>query len=375
MYNDEILTSLLTITPFLIQVMHEEGSKESFETTLHSSELGKNSEKSPKVPSHQSMADIPTQDSQEGPPSPLSEASSGYFSHSVSTATLSEALAPGNDSPLQASSQTPAASDGFQPSVTIQMVSAAEGPVKSCSVISSEVSSPFMRVDSVGPGPKIDHTRTKDNNKVNGEGNLRSKSVVSSVDVADDQANASVATNAKSCFSTSSSKKEPHLTQQPVTSLTWDPPSVIGHGSSLSETGPSKSQVLPNFSPQSSSPASPFRIQRVRTSELKSFSNMLGGEQGAFSSSEEEKVGERSRQNSQESIQDNNTEVASEEKLEVTSDSEEANEIPDWLKEGEYVTVGTNKTGTVRYVGPTDFQEGTWIGVELDLPSGKCWKI
>lgn len=59
------------------------------------------------------------------------------------------------------------------------------------------------------------------------------------------------------------------------------------------------------------------------------------------------------------------------EKLEAASDSEDANEIPEWLKEGEYVTVGTNKTGTIRYVGPTDFQEGTWVGVELDLPSGK----
>lgn len=58
-------------------------------------------------------------------------------------------------------------------------------------------------------------------------------------------------------------------------------------------------------------------------------------------------------------------------KLEVSSDSEEASEVPEWLREGEYVTVGTNKMGIVRYIGPTDFQEGTWIGVELDLPSGK----
>ena len=59
------------------------------------------------------------------------------------------------------------------------------------------------------------------------------------------------------------------------------------------------------------------------------------------------------------------------EKLEVSSDSEETSEVPEWLREGEYVTVGTSKLGIVRYIGPTDFQEGTWVGVELDLPSGE----
>uniref|UniRef100_A0A673X440 Kinesin family member 13B n=1 Tax=Salmo trutta TaxID=8032 RepID=A0A673X440_SALTR len=62
--------------------------------------------------------------------------------------------------------------------------------------------------------------------------------------------------------------------------------------------------------------------------------------------------------------------------LEILSDSDEgvtdtATKVPDWLKEGEFVTVGTNKSGTVRYVGPTDFADGTWVGVELDLPAGK----
>ncbi|PIO38681.1 hypothetical protein AB205_0013250 [Aquarana catesbeiana] len=60
-----------------------------------------------------------------------------------------------------------------------------------------------------------------------------------------------------------------------------------------------------------------------------------------------------------------------EEKIDVTSDSEDCQEVPEWLKEGEYVTLGTNKTGIVRYVGSVDFQAGTWVGVELDLPAGK----
>ena len=33
-------------------------------------------------------------------------------------------------------------------------------------------------------------------------------------------------------------------------------------------------------------------------------------------------------------------------------------------------TAGT-KTGTLRYLGPTDFAAGDWAGVELDAPIGK----
>uniref|UniRef100_A0A3B5MKU3 Uncharacterized protein n=1 Tax=Xiphophorus couchianus TaxID=32473 RepID=A0A3B5MKU3_9TELE len=44
---------------------------------------------------------------------------------------------------------------------------------------------------------------------------------------------------------------------------------------------------------------------------------------------------------------------------------------PDWLAEGAYVTVGSNKAGTVRYVGTTQFADGVWVGVELDTPVGK----
>uniref|UniRef100_A0A452E9J1 Kinesin family member 13B n=1 Tax=Capra hircus TaxID=9925 RepID=A0A452E9J1_CAPHI len=109
---------------------------------------------------------------------------------------------------------------------------------------------------------------------------------------------------------------------------------------------------VPGPEPDPPAPASPFRIQKVRTSELKSFTRMLGGDPGGPSGAAEDPP-------------------ASGDLGDVSSDSEEASEVPGWLKEGEYVAVGTNKTGIVRYVGPTDFQEGTWVGVELDLPSGK----
>lgn len=55
-------------------------------------------------------------------------------------------------------------------------------------------------------------------------------------------------------------------------------------------------------------------------------------------------------------------------------DDEERNHddrLPDWLMEGAYVTVGSNKPGTVRYVGVTQFAEGVWVGVELDTPVGR----
>ncbi|KAL2082654.1 hypothetical protein ACEWY4_022472 [Coilia grayii] len=112
------------------------------------------------------------------------------------------------------------------------------------------------------------------------------------------------------------------------------------------------------------SASNPFKIQKVKTSDIKSFKCI--GELGGSSSS-----------------LPGLTEPL--EKLEIISDSEEGAEgqgrqegqegqelpLPDWLKDGEYVTVGTNKHGTVRYIGPTEFAEGTWVGVELDVPAGK----
>ncbi|XP_056240078.1 kinesin-like protein KIF13B isoform X2 [Seriola aureovittata] len=62
------------------------------------------------------------------------------------------------------------------------------------------------------------------------------------------------------------------------------------------------------------------------------------------------------------------------EQLEIFVDDEEHSHddnLPDWLTEGAYVTVGGNKAGTVRYVGVTQFAEGVWVGVELDTPVGK----
>uniref|UniRef100_A0A669BVN3 Kinesin family member 13B n=1 Tax=Oreochromis niloticus TaxID=8128 RepID=A0A669BVN3_ORENI len=107
---------------------------------------------------------------------------------------------------------------------------------------------------------------------------------------------------------------------------------------------PSKPDVTP-----SPSVANPFKIQKVKSSDLKSFLQIL---------SEEEH------------------DKPTLENLEIISDTEDGDTaasavLPEWLKEGEFVSVGANKSGTVRYLGPTDFAEGIWVGVELEVPAGK----
>lgn len=96
--------------------------------------------------------------------------------------------------------------------------------------------------------------------------------------------------------------------------------------------------------------SSPFKIQKVKSSDLKSFGPVLGADEAELPGGL----------------------AAPLESLEIISDSEgDAAVLPDWLKEGEFVTVGGNKSGTVRFVGPADFAEGTWVGVELEVPAGE----
>ncbi|XP_012510381.1 PREDICTED: kinesin-like protein KIF13B [Propithecus coquereli] len=216
-------------------------------------------DKPAKVPSPPPVsAATPSPEGQDGPPSPLSEASSGYFSHSVSIATLSDALGPGLDTAAPAGGPAP----GGQ----------AETPLPSAA--SGAQSVPAARLD--GPSPAA---------------------------------------------------PTPEAQATPAARLGPEP-----------------------------APASPFRVRRVRTAELQSFSRMLGADAGPAAAAHGDLL------------------VAGAQapgRPDVASDSEEGDEVPEWLKEGEYVAVGTNKLGIVRYVGPTDFQEGTWVGVELDLPAGK----
>ncbi|KAM4521973.1 kinesin-like protein KIF13B isoform 3-T3 [Odontesthes bonariensis] len=143
-------------------------------------------------------------------------------------------------------------------------------------------------------------------------------------------------------------------------------------------TSPSATEEVQQVSPSDSSKAAadaaphlsmaqpagnPFKIQKVKSSDLKSFQQIVledGGKPAQVASS----------------LGTGLNLAVPPESLEMISDSEEGDEaasavLPDWLREGEFVNVGTNKSGTVRYVGPTDFAEGTWVGVELEVPAGK----
>ncbi|XP_061890729.1 kinesin-like protein KIF13B isoform X2 [Entelurus aequoreus] len=114
---------------------------------------------------------------------------------------------------------------------------------------------------------------------------------------------------------------------------------------------------------QTSKAANTFKIQKVQSSDIKSFQRIFSEPENQPGQTEQVSGSEKS-------------ELDLSESLELVLDCEDGEataslSIPDWLKEGAFVSVGTNKSGTVRYVGPTDFADGIWVGVELEVPAGK----
>lgn len=161
-----------------------------------------------------------------------------------------------------------------------------------------------------------------------------------------------------------SSKDEPTFEISDPNRTSTPPPSSTTD--TIQQESPAPS---PPTSNQASKPAAsasnPFKIQKVKSSDLKSFKPILN----------EEEAGNADWKSSLETGLNLSVPVES---LEIISDSEEGDAtavLPDWLKEGEFVTVGTNKSGTVRYVGPTDFAKGTWVGVELEVPAGEWNRV
>lgn len=202
------------------------------------------------------------QDSHELPLSPVSEASSGYFSTSVSTATLSD-------------------------------VSATSGDL---------IPSPYI-YDTSRRGP----------------------------DECEDGSIPPADTRIK-CY------EEP---QQNPNLKDLQPAPRNGVPCSHSEA---KLVTVPTLVPKAATDYS-FSLQRVKPSNLKSFSPILPGDE------KEKREGGRAEGSSDDTSRDA--------------------ELPRWLRVGESVVVANSKSGTVRYVGHTDFSEGIWVGVELDTPAGQ----
>uniref|UniRef100_A0A8C7ME69 Kinesin family member 13B n=1 Tax=Oncorhynchus kisutch TaxID=8019 RepID=A0A8C7ME69_ONCKI len=304
-------------------------------------------------------------------PSPVSEASSGYMSTSVSTATLSEAYLICGDLGLSANLNP----DGFE--VTHRSF---ESDIGRCLHQESNMAdqeeeratatdleaSEKQRTDTSSPQADrtdIDTLRADSSLPLEPHGTsaepLRiSKPYKSSGEPEDMTPPESLTHKFTQEYyrllpsPTLALTLAPTLASARITAVT---PAPVPPKAPLLTTVPT---LLPALvvKPPSSSAANPFKIQKVKTSDLKSFHPIVN---------ENESQARNSGLGADLSLP-----------LDILSDSDEgvtdtATEVPDWLKEGEFVTVGTNKSGTVRYVGPTDFADGTWVGVELDLPAGK----
>uniref|UniRef100_A0A672P4I1 Kinesin-like protein KIF13B n=1 Tax=Sinocyclocheilus grahami TaxID=75366 RepID=A0A672P4I1_SINGR len=263
----------------------------------------------------------------------ISDVSSGYISTSVSTATLSECAVSNVDHPLLDSTEAKIDSTSKRTEPKTEFVQhqsklePADLELGKRAPIESQTSEEHGQVSPLDTSPQ------------------KLLSVSDSLPQETSEANVSSSCSAASVPSTPLAL--------PAASKATDPsvPVKTAKPSTPDQQSRPEQNVKPNPAPTSN----PFQIHRVKTSGLKSFKGILH---------EEDVEGKTKLGNSLSSLSE------SQERLEILSDSEESLETPDWLKEGEYVTVGTNKSGTVRYVGPTDFAKGIWVGVELDVPAG-----
>ncbi|XP_024082800.1 kinesin-like protein KIF13A isoform X2 [Cimex lectularius] len=79
----------------------------------------------------------------------------------------------------------------------------------------------------------------------------------------------------------------------------------------------------------------------------------------------EQKLSELAINNGDSQSSDNHTEDETDHVVKETP-------VPEWVCLGESVQIRPyNSTGVIAYIGPTEFASGTWVGVDLDAPTGK----
>ncbi|XP_062912548.1 kinesin-like protein KIF13B [Mobula hypostoma] len=368
------------------------------------------------VPLKSELADTPTQKPHQEPQSPSSEASSGYFSHSVSTATLFETSMSTNSDVNSLHSRQVTSDVDISAQSENQEVLRCEGLAQSGT--ESEMSPSFAGGAVNGVENLLYHSNeTRDDapqtsNEVGSQTQLQNADTdvgkgCGSFHSQSLQPEETVARGDREWFSSESTLTPSGITEQLSTEMvsTQMPAKISTPLTIQTDTLTNLSPVQKPASPLTKSKpevknvgaepksvtSNPFKIQRVRTSELKSFTGILSDENTCQDSEGHLEVStvptelcppqsldsavvgasETESVSGTVSTRNDDCELPSD-KLEVVSDSEEAAEtIPEWLKDGEYVLVGTNKTGTVRYIGPTEFADGIWIGIELDVPAGK----
>uniref|UniRef100_A0A673GHJ0 Kinesin-like protein KIF13B n=1 Tax=Sinocyclocheilus rhinocerous TaxID=307959 RepID=A0A673GHJ0_9TELE len=273
-------------------------------------------------------------------PNSISDVSSGYISTSVSTATLSECAVSNVDPPLLESTEAKIDSTFKTTEPKTDFVPT----TSTCPEHQSKLEPADLELGKRAP-------TESQTSEEHGQVSPLDTSPQKLLSVSDSLPQETSEVNVSSSCSATSVPSTPLAL--PAASKATDPSVPVK--TAKPSTPDQQSRPEQNVKPTPAPTSNPFQIHRVKTSGLKSFKGIVH---------EEDVEGKTKLGNSLSSLSE------SQERLEILSDSEESLETPDWLKEGEYVTVGTNKTGTVRYVGPTDFAKGVWIGVELDVPAG-----